>query len=267
MKANPSKALILKPANFDAQVKKYLEIHWCPKFLFTDDDLYKVSDTKLSYRVINSWTQAGLLLTDNSNGDKWKRFCFAELAWLQVIKQLRSIGFSLEKLRRVRSSLFKIEKEGVDVEYFVYYLIRALEEEVFVVVTPDGNADIGTEEEYFRSQVKRNYQVTNVLINLKLICAELPELQKYETDKETFYSLLTGREVEIRERLAKDPDLKEVIQSIKDGRVNRVSYKKQKSNLNEREVFGLITKSGDRSTTVVKKENGKFVLVEQVEKT
>ena len=49
---------------------------------------FKASDTGQSYRTLNSWDNAGLLLNLPKDDNKWRKFSIVEILWIFIIKEL-----------------------------------------------------------------------------------------------------------------------------------------------------------------------------------
>ncbi len=95
----------------------------------TPDDLlqlfeerFKLNDLSISARVLLHWKQKGLLpdkhdyltfsdgeLFSSETEEKWKanRFNFFELVYLFIIQDLREMGFSIDKLKLVKTGLYQ----------------------------------------------------------------------------------------------------------------------------------------------------------------
>lgn len=75
---------------------------------YSVSDTIKIQNPKLSYRIINSWDSAGLLVDDRSeNSREWRKFSMIDLAFIAIINQLRDFGLSVDKIREVKSYLYR----------------------------------------------------------------------------------------------------------------------------------------------------------------
>lgn len=76
-------------------------------YLFTiQKRLFTVNDVGVSSKTILHWKKMGLLLdnyTVKANG--WAKFNFVDYLWLQVVKELRNLGVSLEIIKKVKETL------------------------------------------------------------------------------------------------------------------------------------------------------------------
>ena len=72
---------------------------------------YRVADTGLSYRKINSLGGNKILIDERGNKKGWRKFSYKELIIISIIKELRLIGFIDEKLENLRDLFFKKNNE------------------------------------------------------------------------------------------------------------------------------------------------------------
>lgn len=74
--------------------------------LFIQKRLFTVNDADVSSKTLLHWRKMGLLLDNYTlKADGWAKFNFIDYLWLQVVKELRSIGISLEIIKQVKESL------------------------------------------------------------------------------------------------------------------------------------------------------------------
>lgn len=97
---------------------------------------FSIKDVGLSYRVINDWSEKGLI-DHFREGDKgWHRFSFSELAEILIYKELRNVGFSIEKLKKVKSFL---NKKFYEKKVPFFFEINNLNICVIIVLTGQNN--------------------------------------------------------------------------------------------------------------------------------
>ena len=118
--------------------------------LFINTPRYTVKDSGATYRVINSWAAQKLLPERREDGEAtWRKLTLKDLIWLEIIKELREFGLSLEKIRKTFHSLVLSEGEHIERAHLEVALGLAIRENpiaVFVLVFEDGTADIATED-------------------------------------------------------------------------------------------------------------------------
>lgn len=76
---------------------------------------FSIKDTGISYRIINNWSEKGLLSHLRVAEGKWHRLTFMELVEVHIYKELSKIGFSIEKLKKVKNAFY--------VDYGIKFLI------------------------------------------------------------------------------------------------------------------------------------------------
>ena len=67
--------------------------------------LLTVNDVCISYRTINNWEANGLMLSERANNRNWHKFSFIDFIWLNIIFELRQLGFPLTKIRKLKDFL------------------------------------------------------------------------------------------------------------------------------------------------------------------
>jgi DNA-binding transcriptional MerR regulator len=97
------------------------------------DDIFKpvltVNDLGISYRTINNWEANGLMLTGRKNSRDWHKFSFVDFVWLNIVFELRQLGFPLKKIQKLKAFL----SENIDDESI--FAIKRLEARVFLTNT------------------------------------------------------------------------------------------------------------------------------------
>ncbi len=97
------------------------------------DDIFKpaltVNDLCISYRTINNWEANGLMLKGRKNSRDWHKFSFVDFIWLNIVFELRQLGFPLKKIQKLKAFL----SENIDDESL--FAIKRLEARVFLTNT------------------------------------------------------------------------------------------------------------------------------------
>lgn len=139
-----------------------------------------VASTGLSYRIINSWENQGLIDTDRINMAQWRKFSFIDFVWIRIIADLRTFGFPLEKLLRVKEALFNKNAGGISLLVRYIYSCAGREKKVIKVYN-DGDVSL--------QSVKDG---TILLDNENFVCLDLrkfisdslaTQVEKFEYDK------------------------------------------------------------------------------------
>jgi hypothetical protein len=71
---------------------------------------FRVSDTQISYRQINSLESSGVIDNSRSSENKWRLFSFIDLLHLQMILACRAYGVKNEQLLGLKQQFFEKEK-------------------------------------------------------------------------------------------------------------------------------------------------------------
>jgi|GEM_PF-3456591 len=67
--------------------------------------LLTVNDVGISYRTINNWEANGLMLSERANSRNWHKFSFIDFVWLNIVFELRQLGFPLTKIKKLKDFL------------------------------------------------------------------------------------------------------------------------------------------------------------------
>jgi DNA-binding transcriptional MerR regulator len=227
-----------------------------------------ISSTSQSYRVINHWSEEGLLLKQEGRGSGWRKFSLIDILWIGVIGDLRKLGYPLDKIKTVKKSLFHRTKNGKeDTLYFELFIGRmVVKDNVLLVITPEGEADLCLDREYINSQFFGPLPSPHVVIRLNEIFSrsvKKPELS-YNTN---FVISPSDKETNLLHSIMREKDLKEVRISVKDQKMSRIDYVKKTQNPEKvQEYISKALKEKGRKEILIKQEDGKVVLLERVDK-
>ena len=241
--------LILRGDNFDRLFAKYYsyydELHKAfhtPKFT--------VGDTNVPYRVINHWDQLGLLPAGFKKEGGWRLFSLVEMAWLQIILQMRKFGMSLDQIKKAKDGIVAWNEKSKSYPLLEFYLATAITTDlnVYAVIAQDGRGGLATDDEVVMFREFSDDSSDLLMISLKGIIKELGfsvvPVSTFVDDEPSLVSNLTGKVKEIKVE-KKGPNMNEVettevhpADSIKD----------IQQRLRESNVFGEMT---------IKYENGK----------
>ncbi len=75
------------------------------KGLFSED--FTLKDLGISARVLQNWSEKGVLPDKKRKEDENHKFNFVELMWLKLVFELRIVGLPLERIRKVKEMLFE----------------------------------------------------------------------------------------------------------------------------------------------------------------
>lgn len=233
-----------------------------------NDKKYPVSKTDSSYRAINSWSEAGLLLEEDDRENGWRKFSFLDLIWLEIIKELRAVGFGLDDLSRLKKCLFDnqyVETNG-DTTFFAFYTSYTQIEDVRLIVLADGTGTLAFTQEYQASLIAKLIPTTHTIININNIFSKLTGNSAYASLKNPS-SFIDKKELEMVEKIRTE-DFSEVKLKIKDNKVVRVSYETLINNPENtiEHIRKLLSKSAMREITIFQ-EGKRGHQIKQVDKT
>lgn len=257
---------------FDEHYFRYMKIPETKQIReVLNDRRFNVAETSATYRVINSWDCAGLLIDQEERGNKWRKFNYIDIIWVRIILQLRSlIGFPVQKVAIFKESFFprSLKTKQIDTSILEFYIALAIFEkmQVIIAIAPSGEGGIATENEYLKSQIVQPLPTTHIVISLNKICAEVlgrPDLAK----KSEFLHRLTENEFDLIARIHSDTNLKDVTIHPKDQKIDRIDYKTQYRN--PKKIHSEIKKhmnSSDFQEITLKQNKGEVSLMEVVTK-
>lgn len=229
---------------------------------------YPVSKTDASYRVINSWSEAGLLLGEEDRDNGWRKFSFLDLIWLEIIKELRAVGFGLEDLSRLKDCLFDneyVEKSG-DTTFFAFYTSHTQTEDVRLIVLADGKGTLAFTQEYQASLIARLVPTTHTVVNINNIFAKLTGNPEHASIKNPV-AFPDKKELEIMEKIKTD-NVSEIKLKIKNNEVSRISYEKLIDNPESAlEIIKQLFKEGGHREITIYQQGNRGHQIKQVDKS
>lgn len=233
---------------------------------YLNNKKYKVSDTDETYRVINSWSDSGLLLDEEKRNNGWRKFSLLDLLWLQIIKELRTLGLGLDKIKNLKDYLFT---NGSSI-YFEFFIAQTIsKQDIILIVTPIGEGCFLKELEYYNFQMITPLPNTFIVISLNKIYADLvkkPELRN--KNRKLKMIPLDDREIDILSKIAFETELKEVTIKPKNRKIDRVNFKTEKQNPDQAIVeISKALKDGTRKELLIKQKDGRVVVIERVDQT
>ncbi|MCX2718754.1 MerR family transcriptional regulator [Lentiprolixibacter aurantiacus] len=111
---------------------------------FLNEKRYKLSDEKVTSRVLNHWNEIGILEDDRPEGKGWRRFSISEMVWITIIKKLRRFGLDMNAIKKVNEYLKSYNSEKVLSKYLIldFYLAygRMFKEPIKLIVFADGES-------------------------------------------------------------------------------------------------------------------------------
>lgn len=177
-----------------------------PKFRISSDDY--------SYRLINHWESNGLIEPARSEGKGWRKYSPLDVIWLSIIKNLRSFGFPIDKIHKVRESFKHVwAKTSVPYPALEYYAAETIYRghPTYLIIGQDGASSFCFKHEYDISlmlstfethiQMSLKHVIKNNFPNLNLKPNPVSDLSVSKKELELFYLLRTGQFDQIKIQL------------------------------------------------------------------
>ncbi|HXB41225.1 MAG TPA: MerR family transcriptional regulator [Bacteroidia bacterium] len=89
-------------------------------------------DCGLSYRTIGHYQELKIIGSEDKRNKTWVKFSGVEIVWIRIIIQLRNLGISLEKVKKLHYQLFESGKLGsIDK---IQFISNSFEHEIALVI-------------------------------------------------------------------------------------------------------------------------------------
>ena len=246
-----------------------------PKYRWTEDglcDLFtdhvlSLDREKFSSRIINHWESNGLFNDPRIEKKGWRKFSLMEVIWLFLIHELRSFGFPLEGIRKVKECLQAWDEKNLyaALEYFIAYSV-SYNHPIYLFVGKSGEGEILSQNDFLEYFSTGQLTQGSILINILEILNDL------FPDRE-----LKGPTIPNAEGITLSEEEMKLIANIRlgtyssinikmqDGQMNRIEYEES---INNAERVINILNSSDYQDIEIKKRDGKIVKITrtQIEK-
>jgi DNA-binding transcriptional MerR regulator len=180
---------------------------------------YTVKDTDISSRVINHWDDKGLLPDGvQVEEEKWRKFSFVEIVWLEVVKTLRGFGLSLDAIKKVKDQILSWNVQEGTYTWFEYYVIKSASSPLdgYLVLSPEDKSSL-----IFSRHMESSKSVfgsrTLLLVSLKKMVSNL----KVSTVEPESLISLSEDEVQLLGEV-RDPKVSAVSLKMKDGKLKNL---------------------------------------------
>lgn len=262
----PQKIIRLRGDWYDNLLGDYLSPKYDKLRTIFREKRHSIAQTSTTYRIINHWSEIGLINKNTQQGSGWRKFSLIDLIWIYILKDLREYGMPLEALKHTKESLFHLGKKENTVHFELFLSLAFLKKKVLLVVASDGEAGVMLEEEY-NGQYQPDLPRTHLVLDLNDILAAIlkkPDL-KYSNE---LTLTLDSKESALLNKIRFEDNIREVNLKVNNNKIGKVNYK---ANLENPEHLTSILadlqkqKDKDRDITI-KQKDGKFVLLEIVEK-
>lgn len=224
-----------------------------------------IKGSDVSYRVLNHWCNKGLI-EDNREGNKegvsWRRFSIFDRLWMEVIKELRGYGVSLDIIKKVREKMSRnIVENSFDItnfEYAVYRCKLTSKSQTHLVVFKDGFSEIASELDMESASMIGDWN-SYIDINLNNTWGKFSD--KFLSSKAKSF-ILADDEFELLAALRLENNSEITVQMNEFGKINML---KKKRLLKTDEIEDYVSNHMKFGESVQKFKNGKCYLMEVVE--
>lgn len=219
---------------------------------------FTVKDSGATHRVINHWTDRGLINDNARKSDQeWRKFSVVDLVWIHILMELRRFGMPLEAMKKAyQSTFFSPAKNQVEIPILEFSIFRCMiRKPIVVIVYADGWCEYLTKSDYeFNLQIGLLEEKAYLVVNLnQCVRSVLPKIDAPE------YPLTvtpTEAELEVIGKLRKG-EFDELNIQLKNGEIHSLKtiYKSNE------DVLGLIEKLEYGECKIVR-QKGKTVLTQ-----
>lgn len=234
---------------------------------YMNNKCYRVSDSPLTYRQINSISN-DLLDNKQRKNRTWRKFSFKDLIFLELIRELRIYGFKNKQLKDLKDSFYRKkpdEEEMLQDENFMRNY-KNISEFALIAVFNGGNVFIIIDEQYHANylfstdipvNVERNKSM--VLLSLSKIVSNVSERLGHGKVSYLYYGSrkLSKQERELLQIIEYD-DYKQITLRKKDGKNKYILKEEKLSETTEEDLLKTIQEKKFADIKIVKRD-GKIV--------
>lgn len=167
------------------QIKTYSDLSEFDKYLksIAEDRCFRVSDTKLTYRQINSLESSGLLPASREDTKGWRDFSYRDMVFLKIIVECRKFGLENTQLVNLKNLFYKTKikninkkiKSSLTVGDYCFYLAIANKQQIKIGISATGDVVFAERSEPKFTRVESKSVNSYLSINFNHIVNELLE--------------------------------------------------------------------------------------------
>jgi DNA-binding transcriptional MerR regulator len=251
----------------------------------------------VSYRTLNYWHEQGLLLLQRDENERqWRKFSFAEIIWIRMLEEFRTMGIAVEKVAKPLMNHFGEEEldpeewiEGVNFPmgsgpltvvssekmHFQFCLVLAVcihyRNPAAIRIFFDGtvtevfaNPDFtGIRiEEIHQKDYSSGFQSFISLSLDKIIMEVIPDL---DIDTVLEFGVINQNEIELLKHMSRK-ELLNVLITNPDGEINKIEFKQQVVTASQTMIVYETLKNGMYHKITYQTIGGKTTIFEQTSK-
>lgn len=213
--------------------------------------------TEFTYRLINHWEKHGLLTSERASDQSWRQYSIMDIIWIYIIADLRSFGFPLEKIKKVKKSLEWLNEKN---KYSIFpvlelYATQALlyKTPVFLLVYQDGNTDVVNHREY--TKANENHIVDDhIKININQILIKIYPNKDLSPRIDHSY-ILKPEEIELLWMIRME-NYESILIKTNDGKIER--FEASQSEDQKSRIYDILKKDNYQNIEI-KQRDGKVV--------
>lgn len=246
--------------DFLANVERFEKSDFYKKFT---NNLYchetSIDKKNISYRVLNHWDEEGLLECIRDSEKGWRKFNLIEGFWVYTIQILRKMGLSFESLKKVKCCIFHpiaARKASISLEYYLACTL-SLSKPVYLVITPDGTAELLEYSEYTNA-----LSLQAIDYHIVLSVNEILKRMNLSQANKAIFPLeaeLTSELYQVFESLRED-DFEHATIRKKEGKIDRIEKTSTKSR--DTKLHELLKEDANQDM-VIKQRDGHVIFVTQ----
>ena len=225
-----------------------------------NDKGLSVKDTDLTYRLINSWSEAGLFPENRVVAGKgWRKLSRLDVIWTHCLAEMRLFGLPISALKKAyQTTYFYHGDENIPLPILEFGVSQCiLKRPISLIVFPDGWVEVLSKHDIEFSKMLGLLRESHITINLNSICEKVlkgkgreepkftRELNKIEAE---VLGLISEGKLDSLKIMFKDGKPKSLIKVIRE---------------NPSVDIQAILKCIEYGELKIKKQNGKIQLVEE----
>lgn len=240
-------------------------------FLLTEK--FSVKDTDITYRLVNTWSKAGIMVDRRKAGDGWRRLTFIDLVWLHVLVELRKFGLSIQQLALAYKTAFYVNGDTQKPwSVFTVGVAQCFQKtNISIVIFNDGFLTLAFDDEltlhehlsaHISSTAQANSKIEPYIkLNLNQLVRKVHPKLSHAEYKNLSVSL-SSEEIEVVSAIQED-DLDNITIRLNNGKIQRIE--KEKSHPNYRSSVEDLIKDISYGEATIKVKEGRIAYVQQKE--
>lgn len=243
---------------------------------FVNRKIFKVSDTPLTYRQVNTLDTDRLLANERQNKKGWRKFSYKELVYTLIVSELKKFGFKHEQLKQLWQAFFSEPTRepkgsgGIDIN-------RSIGEtaigctfggvEIILCIDSEGKAIFCDPLNYSLFYQSSNSQIQIVLNNIinKFSSKASIEIVPVKWSIQQYILAGYNQDLSLKEKellkIIRNDDFSTISIKKKDGEITLVSAEKVNNGNSEttiKDLIDILNKKDFQDISIVKRD-GKIV--------